>query len=345
MSYSRAALPTEEHQAMANDGVQLYSRNLLPELPAGNVIWTTSAGAVFNLANDITDPDYPIVHAFDGFANLPTRAVQGTTASAFSIVVYLQDIAGVTQEFDSIIIRLGTTNLDLDTILVEIADDANFTTNRVPIASWGTSGVILFDHQGANAPAHGRALARYVGDTATSNKDVFTVGSGGAYVRITFNNLSGATGFGPAVHEIFLGKRRTISRPMNFPWDDQPRGTDKAVMQAKGRVRQRYVRARGFADHRLSFTPTGDDAFGKDDVATLRQVYDDTLGFSDPLWLIHGRERAVPYFMEVENDELRMNLVGYVERAADLSLTELSVFANADGEFSTLANLPPQAIP
>jgi hypothetical protein len=90
----------------------------------------------------------------------------------------------------------------------------------------------------------------------------------------------------------------------------------------------RYVRSKGRRRFELTFTPTGDDTYGIDDLVQFRLLAKKTNQFTEPFMYIPKpfSEPQNAFFVYAEDASFDMEAVGPFERSVKLSLVEIPPF-------------------
>ena len=307
MAFVASAVSAGEVSAMADDAPLCIAYNVLDT--ATQVKWT--AGGTEAEA-DITETSMPVGRACDRYLHLATTRTAGNAG-----VHYFNFSLLDTVEFDCVFMRVGSANA-IDEIDLQIADSGDFVTVPVTLKAWnGLSGV-----------------------TAAGSRLVCVAFTGGRYTgtgygRIRFDmNASSAA---PWLYELWLGKRRQISRRVDIssPYDDAPIGTQRDRTQIRGGLVTGMTRARGFQNFRGTFTPNGSDSYGLDDIATIRGIAEDTDDLLDPtvVWIDQPTSdlaNAVVGEISFGSDGLEFQYDGWEIRKVDFGITEIPPFARRE---------------
>ena len=135
----------------------------------------------------------------------------------------------------------------------------------------------------------------------------------------------------PKIGEVFVGERIQMSRQPNQPYLTEI-GYDSDVVDfnSDGGDKVRYVRAKGRRVFDLSFTPTGDDSYGIDDVAQIKTLLQKTNQFTQPFMYVPKpySEPNNAYFVYAEDVAFNMESVGPFERSVSLRLIEIPPFVS-----------------
>ncbi len=201
---------------------------------------------------DITHPNRPVARLYDG------RLDAGSSPSDQTASTYYLNFNLNVVDLDSAFIALIDLDENFD-ISFQIADTADYLTNLVTIATW-------------------------TGVTGTRRRAVTvrsTLYTGVVHARFRFVNTSGDNL--PLVGEAFVGEKIQLSRKFDVGHDDDARGSEVRDFRSRNRAITRYVDARGFSDMEGQATPTGDDTFGLDDLATFRALYDESDGGTEAI--------------------------------------------------------------
>lgn len=308
MSYTYAALSSGKISAYNADKPLFVGNNIL-ESGSPTIIWSTLASPVGG-SPDETNPSYPTSRIRDRNGLLPSKA-STTSTSRYSLVLSNLSLGS----FDSIIIHGQDIGQDSQgvTVLVEIADDANFTSNLKSIATT----TIL-------AGTNKRSVLLNLQYDATQN----LVYTNAQHIRIKFTIGSGSFPTPISVTELFIGTRSQLSRASNLPWDDRGFISDVADVKSEGGATYRITKNYGGKQFNFSATPTGVDTYLLDDVTTLDNLAEETNYFTKPFYFIPKpySEPYKAYLVYKSEASYTLPLSDWEERTFEATLIEQPTF-------------------
>lgn len=280
MAYNQSSLSSDEIAWKAAD-YPLIAPNVTPIAPSV---------ARWNTAGTTTDTDRtlstnPARRAYDGFVSTDTRT-DGTAASTW---YYVLDFgSGGEIEIDcAFIIGHNFGTLSLTTVTLEIADDANFSSNLLEIGDFGTPGV------------------------DTRLRDVnFNSNNRYSNVRYLRLKLSRGSNFTPELHEIILGRRRQFKvRPRN-PFDPDRKVDQKQTTRTMGGESQTVIFSRGMMELDARVQLWEDDR-----ISDIKSFYDDLNVRNQFVWVWEpGTASAQFRLMNYDNEGLSLPSADYTER-------------------------------
>jgi hypothetical protein len=279
-------------------------------------MWTNALVPSFS-DPDLTASTNPVSNAWDGFGDLATFGTQAGSWATWHFIAQL-NLATV----DTVVVTFADTPQRIDLILIDLGNDASFTTTAT-LGYW----------PGPNVRSNSRLRLVALAD------DVYT---NARYFKITFVYNSGQT-ISPLLGEVYVGRRRQLSRQWNYGGDEEPFGGLVDTWEGTSRGVVTYNRAHGFSDFDFGHTPSGgiNDMFGLDDVSTWRQIYRDCRGGGDPVvyipfpwssinttWSIGGESGRTgsEAFLGRIDAGLRLPKVGPFERNGNWTLMEIPPF-------------------
>jgi len=257
MAWSSAALDAAESAAFAADYPILLASHVLRDGIPTAYPWTqTGATGDTNHAAAFA----PTKRAWDGFAHAGLHTYPDNNAATWFLCFALT----TPQEFDTLV--LHGSNLDLaDVVQIDIADNAEFTTNMRVIwqatgAATGARAVVT------NLKYGGTELLRY---------------SGVSFLRLEVDRT---IAFAPRVRELWLGRRRQLVCLPERPLSDRREETVAAPITSKSGVRTNWVTERRGAARLYAFTTTAVQ------LAPLTGWWSDSLRGTRPFYLIENPE-------------------------------------------------------
>ena len=291
MAYSAADLSAADIASAAADKPILGA--LMVYAPTSKE-W--SAAGAFSGA-DATAADSPARRAYDGFTDLITKP-----SSAAVTWYYLLDIiaAGVAIDFVAILGHNFGTITGL-TVTLEIADNSEFTTNLLAIASMspGTSNDRLID-----------LVLESGGGTARRYSAV-------QYARLKITGTSGT----PEIGELILGQRCQMQYKPNRPYNPNLTAADSEGFRSKSGIKTTYIQNRGARRLIAGLTVSGSTKI--DDVETwwsnTRQGTQPFVWIEDP-----NTSPASFHLMSFEDDspQLDFNEIGPNHRELNIQAIE-----------------------
>jgi hypothetical protein len=135
----------------------------------------------------------------------------------------------------------------------------------------------------------------------------------------------------PRVGELFIGERIQMSRAQNQPYSTELAYTDgSTTFESNTGDKVRYVRYKGQRRFELTFSPSGSDSYGIDDVEQIRLLAKKTKQFTEPFMYIPKpySEPRNAYFVIAEDASFQMESVGPFERSVTLRLVEIPPFVD-----------------
>lgn len=260
MTYVETARPAGEQSAWASDAPCFVARNELRYQFAGtSPLWSNAVSPTFSDV-DRTSATDPVTNAYDGLGDIGTHGVQ---AGSFATWHYLAQLNSAT--VDTVIVEFAAAPQTIDQVLIELGNNASFSTTAT-LGYWAGPSVRT-----------GGSRLRLV----ALADDVYTTAR---YFKVSFTYNAGQS-TSPSISEIYVGRRRQLSRQWNYGGDDEPFGGIDDTFEGNARGIVSYNRAYGFSDFEFEFTPSGgiNDMFGLNDVSTWRQIYRDCRGGGDPV--------------------------------------------------------------
>ena len=234
MAYGSAVLASAETTGFNNDKpmfvVQQPGTNNTPSVAR----WTEAAGATTD--TDRTAAGYPANRAFDDFGSVLTK----DTASTDTEKYYVLDMGSNTISFDTLLILGHNFNsVGVTSVALEIADAADFGTDKIEIAKYTRSGAVdnrilitnLNSEGGSSTYSSGGTPRRY--NTAR-------------YLRLKIVT-DGSTSRQMEIGELILGYRYQLQRNPNVPWDNKGQASIVTDFRSQSGLTRRYVMNRGQA--------------------------------------------------------------------------------------------------
>jgi hypothetical protein len=151
--------------------------------------------------------------------------------------------------------------------------------------------------------------------------------NGDSYFRM-FLDLKGGGHWdtAPEIGEVFVGERIQMSRNQNQPYMTELSYADGSTnFESNNGDIVRYVRSKGQRRFELTFSPTGDDSYGIDDVEQIKLLAKKTNQFTEPFMYVPkpSSEPNNAYFVMTEFADFNLEAVGPFERSVTLTLVEL----------------------
>mgnify|MGYP003137057261 CR=1 FL=1 len=153
--------------------------------------------------------------------------------------------------------------------------------------------------------------------------------NGDAFFRLFFQMKVGVTPTfvtAPKIGEVFVGERIQMSRNQNQPYMTELSYADGTTnFESNNGDIVRYVRHKGQRRFELTFSPTGDDSYGIDDVEQIKLLAKKTNQFTEPFMYVPkpSSEPNNAYFVMTESADFNLEAVGPFERSVTLTLVEL----------------------
>jgi hypothetical protein len=282
------------------------------------VTWSTTATAV----SDITETGYPTSRLWDTHNHLVSRP----STTGYSIIYLL--ITTEIPVFDTIFI--GGHNLHsaagAATLTIQIADNAAFSSNLrtlVSYAGFGTSKNARLCFFNIGPTGGGGAVEQY--------SDV-------VYLRIKIDKGSSFT-IKPEIGEIVFAKREQLSQRPDVPFDDEAFSSSVVDFHSKSGVLTRYVLNTGQRFFKHQHSPTGADAYGMDDITSIRDWYKNTkrgvepfIYVPDPTDTIAGITGATSnaFVCQFETPSVSIPLTGPTLRNTVLDFAETAPFVDSE---------------
>lgn len=327
MAYSKGTLTSGQTQALEADKPVMIATNLA-EYPQNAAQWRTSGS--WSSGSDDTAAGYGTARAADRFPNVQTK---GSTAGTVHYLLFdlhtsaTSSTLGDAARFDTVAIlnhNFGTLTPGgghYAKVEVEISNNADFSSEYT-IATRDqiqTDQRLIFWSLGAPE-----------GNTYEHYTDV-------RYLRlkITMSTSTAA----PSIGQVILGRRYQMSSRPNVPYDDQAFESQVADFAANSGVISRYVRNSGGRRFSPSWSPTGSDLFGLDDLTTLRDWFKNC-GYGSKAFLyldkpyseretaLVGVTRSGHYVLAAPG--LKMPAQGPQVRAAAFDFTEIAPFVSGE---------------
>ena len=258
MAYSKGNLGSAVIDAVKADKPVMIPTNLA-EYPNAAAQWRT--GGSWASGTDDTATGYGGRRAYDRF---PSNQTKGTTAgTTFYLLFDLKTDAasvGDAGTFDTVAIlnhNLGTllTGVHTAQIDVEISNSSDFSSEYT-IASR------------ANITTDKRIIFWNLGTPEGATYETYTAVQ---YARIKITTTTSIAA--PSIGQVIFGKRYQMSQRSNVPYDDEHYQSEVADFISQSGNISRYKRNSGGRVFDLSFSPTGVDGFGLDDLSTLRDWF------------------------------------------------------------------------
>lgn len=285
MAYTATAIDSAE-LALATAGKPIICGLNAMHLSGVDARWTP--GGTFT--TDESDPDFPAFRGHDRLTQYPTKGDTGGTAW-----YYVVSLPAAT-EYDFVAFT-GHNFGDLTSALatVQIDDGATFPS---PVAIMGP---VSLD---GNKRRILLLTSRYTGDH---------------YLRLRIT--TGASEI-PEIGELWLGRRRQLSRKPNRPYDPSgPHLTMGASFRSQSGVETFYPHSRGQRVVRANLNPDSTA-----DQATLRAAYTDANHGTEPIIWIEQPDTAPEEFlittMGGSEREFHLPFVGPYEAETDIELFE-----------------------
>jgi len=256
MVYSSTQLSTDEIAAEASGEHLILAHNVIRD--ASMREWH-AVDLTLGVPLDVTDAAYPQRHTYDGKRSTISRPTDETTSVYW---LYYQWTAGVT--IDTIYISLGGCAASLS-VVVEIADDFNPSTNRIAIYSQST------------ALSGATILALDLDNDAGGPSSLHQRFSNVQALRITLTNTDGSNTI-PQVRQVFAGRRRQLNGRASMPWDEKPFRSHVAETAGSGRQLGSWIEQTGLRVFDGSYLAvTGSTRYQTlDDAVTIRAIASDS---------------------------------------------------------------------
>jgi hypothetical protein len=303
MTYSAAALSSAETTGFNAD------KPLLVVQQAGNpgeAHWTTTGNLT---GTDVTLPAEPAARAYDDIGNLVTS----TTGVASTSPKYYGFTFSTAISFDTLLILGHNFNsISITSVALEIADAADFGTNKIEIAKYTISGAVDNRILITNLNSEGGSSTYSSGGTAQRYSSVL-------YARLVVTH-SGSKD--PELGEIILGYRYQLQRNPDLPWNNKAQASAVTDFVSNTGMLKRYVLNRGKAarSFRSSMGAAAEIAvidawFAATEEGTRNFVYIETPSSSPKA-----------YLMAMVDSALNFPLVGPFERVLEFAMTEQPPF-------------------
>lgn len=153
--------------------------------------------------------------------------------------------------------------------------------------------------------------------------------NGDAFFRLFFQMKGGVSPTfetPPKIGEVFVGERIQMSRNQNQPYLTELSFSDGSTnFESNNGDVVRYVRHKGQRRFELTFSPSGDDSYGIDDVEQIKLLARKTNQFTEPFMYVPkpSSEPNNAYFVMTEDAAFNLEAVGPFERSVTLTLVEL----------------------
>jgi hypothetical protein len=262
MPYALGSYSASETAAFNADNPLVIGHNALRDVVDAR--WT-AAGTQTD--TDITSTVHYAYRAYDGRAVSPTRAdAPGSSTIYFNVQISPSSI-------DTCALLFLRSFPDT-TVTIQIADDAAFTTNVV-------------DFLGPVAASTG--LPRLARSFEGSRYDDVE------FIRVRFVKASGTYNAAtiPMISEFFIGTGRILGLGWDYGSDMDPVSVEASEYEARSGDTTRYVMHRGRYKVRHSQILSGENFHGLDDVATVRLIASESLGYTRPVLYIPRPSSAV----------------------------------------------------
>lgn len=251
----------------------LRRRNAVPVWSSSGS-WADSGTA--GVGANLDDASYPTRYLYDDVLYNYTQPAAG--AVGLSTVYLLLDLVdGTDDDQTTDVVWLKPINWHLldgsITATLEVADNSAFTTNLRTVTTWSA-----WDSTAKAIDV--RIGLDYVLGAPYTPVRLTNV----RYARLKLAVTSPlASGKLPQIGELVMGRRRQLGHLPRLPWD--PGSEESAIdwfeSETNGVVGG-DVRYRGRSRWVLRFRPTSSGALGVDETQALRDIYDDTDGFTRP---------------------------------------------------------------
>ena len=295
-------LTAAETAGVSADKPMLVSQSLVsPTVARWNDAGTTTDAAT-------TAADGPAVRAFDNIGSLQTKDTSADLTARYLVF----DIgASSTISFDTCLILNHNLNSGgFQTVSLEIADDAAFTSNLIEIFKYTVSGTSDDRLLCTNLNSAGGSSTYDANGTAQRY-------SGVRFVRVKITAASG-TARQAKIGEVWLGTRYQLQRNPDVPWNNKDEFSQVTEFKALSGLTRRYVHYRGQAvrSFRASISASAE-------ITVIENWFNGINEGTNPfLYIETPSSAAEAYLMILDNTALNFPLVGPFERVLSFSMTE-----------------------
>ena len=310
MTIGQTAISAALTSAYNDDKPCFLGENII-ENEATAPVWRSYNGAVFNYAipgdTAVTDSAKPAERAYDRLATALTSPTSQTT-KGYAIM------------------------FDLTT-------------------SWTADLVVILEHNFPDVQAGGTLTARiWVSDdnftnvVTGDNNWIWTIGDNKRLVGFAANSYSGieqvqlsltnTVDFSgtPRVGEILIGRRRQVSRQPNEPWGREVWDADVVRFASDDGDMVHYERYKGRRLFAPTWSPTGTDTYGLDDVTTLQDLAID-IGYGSQPFIFWPRPKTKEdegFFCYMEEPYWPFEFQGPFEQEVALDFKEMRPFRSSE---------------
>lgn len=274
--------------------------------------WRTTGS--FSSGSDQTATGYSTARSYDHFPAVETMPDNSTTPNYLIFDFGTPGIA-----FDSVAIVGHNFGSMLTTVSVdiEIANDTAFSSGLRTIGTIASM-------------TAGRVCWLSLGIPAGASFEAYT---GVQYARVKMTGIDRV----PTIGQVVFGTRYQMSQRSNVPYDDQEFHSNVVDFVSQGGHLSRYVRHSGRRDFNLAWTPTGADAYGLDDLTTLRSWFAAIEYGSKPFLFIdqpeaekHATGITKQAHYVTASPDLALPAKGPSERSGAFSFSEIAPFVSSE---------------
>ena len=300
-------------------------------------------------ATEANDSTLPIAYSLDNRASIYTSPADGSANNVYYWGLYAarwRQIGGAAYSeyrqswyIDSVVLKMqrtGSGSAGYGQDKVEIDVIASDSTSFSP--SYSLMDTLTLDAVDDSSNPHpSRTTTRTFVSVIPNAGNYRYLLDGDAYFRLQLymndKANSGTNYFDsrPRVGELFIGERIQMSRAQNQPYSTELAYTDgSTTFESNTGDKVRYVRHRGQRRFELTFSPSGSDSYGIDDVEQIHLLAKKTKQFTEPFMYIPKpyTEPRNAYFVMAESADFQMEAVGPFERSVRLSLVEIPPFVD-----------------
>jgi hypothetical protein len=304
MAYSAANLTTAESTGFTADKPMLVSQSLVSTTVAR---WN-DAGTTTDAST--TAADGPAVRAYDSVGSLQTKDTSADLATRYLV---FDTGASSVISFDTCLILNHNMNSGANpfqTISLEIADNAAFSSNLIEIFKYTVSGTTDNRLLCTNLNSAGGSSTYDSSGTAQRYSSV-------RYIRLKITAAAG-TARQAKIGEVVLGTRHQLQRNPDTPWNNKNEFSEATDFKALSGLVKRYVAYRGQAVR--SFRASISDSAEITVIDTWFNNIDE--GTKPFLYIETPSSSADARLYILDNTALNFQLVGPTERVLQFTMRE-----------------------
>lgn len=230
MAYSGSDITAAEQTGSSNDAWLLCGKSVI-ELAKDNAGFTAEwdTGGVSGGGTD-DNATYPTTRAYDRLWHNNTRPTTAVSSGNPNWLVFDAGSSSVFDDFDVAVILGHNLGGSSATLSLQASDNADIDANGTEIATWSPS-----------APAGNnetRLVSIDLDDGANAQPQVFTG------LRFLGLKISSASTFTPQIGEVWLGKRRQMTKPPEYPYNPDGNASDISRITSRSGIIHKYTRSR-----------------------------------------------------------------------------------------------------